>query len=150
MALGYCQSNPLLGVERAKPREFNPEILSPNQAKRLLKTCVKIDAELVSYAAICLFAGLRPEECFRLEWQDVEMEENHILVRAETSKTRTRRFVEIEPNLARKSHTAELALTLQPIFADASSIRLHFFHCNLRLSSPFSTEFHFPFSPLPP
>lgn len=52
--------------------------------------------------------------------------------------------------LARKSHTAELALTLQPIFADASSIRLHFFHCKLRLSSPFSTEFHFPFSPLPP
>ena len=52
--------------------------------------------------------------------------------------------------LARKSHTAELALTLQPIFADASSIRLHFFHCKLRRSSPFSTEFHFPFSPLPP
>ena len=52
--------------------------------------------------------------------------------------------------LARKSHTAELALTLQPIFADTSSIRLHFFHCKLRLSSPFSTEFHFPFSPLPP
>ena len=52
--------------------------------------------------------------------------------------------------LSRKSHTAELALTLQPIFADASSIRLHFFHCKLRLSSPFSTEFHFPFSPLPP
>ena len=52
--------------------------------------------------------------------------------------------------LTRKSHTAELALTLQPIFADASSIRLHFFHCKLRLSSPFSTEFHFPFSPLPP
>ena len=52
--------------------------------------------------------------------------------------------------LARKSHTAELALTLQPIFADASSIRLHFFHCKLQLSSPFSTEFHFPFSPLPP
>ena len=52
--------------------------------------------------------------------------------------------------LTRKSHTAELALTLQPIFADASSIRLHFFHCKLRLSSPFSTEFHVPFSPLPP
>ncbi len=52
--------------------------------------------------------------------------------------------------LTRKSHTAELALTLQPIFADASSIRLHFFHCKLRLSSPFSTEFHFPFSPFPP
>ena len=55
-----------------------------------------------------------------------------------------------QPALARKSHTAELALTLQPIFADASSISLHFFHCKLRLSSPFSTEFHFPFSPLPP
>ena len=52
--------------------------------------------------------------------------------------------------LTRKSHTAELALTLQPIFADASSIRLHFFHCKLRLSSPFSTEFHCPFSPLSP
>ena len=60
---------------------------------------------------------------------------------------------ELQPDaatLARKSHTAELALTLQPIFADASSIRLHFFHCKLWLSSPFSTEFHFPFSPLPP
>ena len=99
VALGYCQSNPLDGVERPKAEELNPEILSPTQAKRLLETCAELDRELVPFFAIGLFAGIRPDECKRLTWEDIEFSENHVRVVAANSKTRTRRFVELESNL---------------------------------------------------
>ena len=52
------------------------------------------------YFAIGAFAGVRPDELKRLQLQDVELSESHIRIVAENSKTRTRRFIEVEPNLA--------------------------------------------------
>ncbi|MGK0190168.1 MAG: integrase/recombinase XerD, partial [Verrucomicrobiales bacterium] len=99
VALDYCQRNPLDGVSRPKSQELNPEILSPTQSKRLLDTCAELDAELVPFFAIGLFAGIRPDELKRLTWLDVEFSENHIRIVAANSKTRTRRFVDLESNL---------------------------------------------------
>ena len=61
------------------------------------------------YVAIGLFAGLRPFEIQRLDWRDVDFETNHILVRAETSKKRESRYVEMNPTLCRwlRPHTKQ-------------------------------------------
>ena len=46
-----------------------------------------------------MFAGLRRAEIQRLDWSEVDFESNLIEVKAEKSKTATRRHVKIEPNL---------------------------------------------------
>ena len=37
--------------------------------------------ELIPYYAICLFAGLRQEEIYKLQWEDVNLEEGIIVIR---------------------------------------------------------------------
>ncbi|MEI9962706.1 MAG: site-specific integrase [Limisphaerales bacterium] len=45
------------------------------------------------------FAGLRHAEIARLDWQDIDLEENFIEVKAINAKTDTRRIVPLKPNL---------------------------------------------------
>ena len=47
-----------------------------------------------------MFAGLHPSELAALRWNDVHFERAQIEARPETSKTRQRRFVPLEPLLA--------------------------------------------------
>jgi integrase len=56
--------------------------------------------QTLPYFAIGLFAGLRSAELVRLEWKDVHFDEGLIEVPARSSKTASRRFVRIQPNLA--------------------------------------------------
>ena len=66
-----------------------PAILSPEQAAE----------ETLPYWAIGAFAGLRSAELERLVWRDVHFDEKVIEVPALSSKTASRRFVKIWPNL---------------------------------------------------
>jgi len=45
------------------------------------------------------FAGLRHAEIQRLEWEDIDLEEGFIEVKAENAKTEQRRIVPLKPNL---------------------------------------------------
>ena len=45
------------------------------------------------------FAGLRHAEIQRLEWEDIDLEEGFIEIKAEKAKTKTRRIVPIKENL---------------------------------------------------
>jgi integrase len=51
--------------------------------------------------AICLFAGLRRSETLALTWEDIDLERCHIIVAGHKAKTRKRRLVTIQPNLAK-------------------------------------------------
>jgi integrase len=50
--------------------------------------------------AIGAFAGLRPEEINKLQWEDLDFHEGTIRVNASAAKTRKKRFAEISDNLA--------------------------------------------------
>lgn len=52
------------------------------------------------YIALCAFAGIRPTECTRLRWQDVDFEDSIISIRARNSKTGGARHIELPPTLA--------------------------------------------------
>lgn len=94
---GYLEASPVDHVERAK--ELPPEIgiLTIDELTRLLKAAT---FETLPYWAIGAFAGLRRAELERLEWSEIHFEEGFIEVKAQKSKTASRRLVPIQGNLA--------------------------------------------------
>jgi integrase len=101
---GYCADNPAKKTAKAKVIESAIDILTVEEAARLLESA---PAELVPYIAIGAFAGLRRAELERLDWKEVDLESNLIEVTAKKAKSARRRFVRIKPtsrngcNLAR-------------------------------------------------
>jgi integrase len=93
---GYAVSNPAENAAKVKVIGETPGILSINQASALL---VNASPEILPYVAIGLFAGLRRAELERLNWSEIDFDSNLIEVTAAKSKTATRRFVNLQPNL---------------------------------------------------
>jgi len=96
MRSGYATENPAAGAAKAKVRSKAPGILSVNESARLLEAATP---DVLPYIAIGLFAGLRRAELERLDWSNIGFESGLIEVTAQNSKTATRRFVTIQPNL---------------------------------------------------
>jgi site-specific recombinase XerD len=92
---GWMLRDPLAGVERPRADANDTEIITPGQAAALLAAASR---DILPSLAIKLFTGLRSTEVYRLDWQDVT--ETHVIVRAANAKTRSRRVIEIAPNLA--------------------------------------------------
>ncbi len=77
-------------------------ILTPDEATRLLATCIQIDPELLGYYALALFAGIRPtDELLKLQWQHVfGGGSGQIHIPVEVSKTGRDRYIPIEETLS--------------------------------------------------
>jgi integrase len=99
---GWITSNPCADI-KIKVKRADTRILSVAEAKHLLSVAEKSEHALVAvpYAALCLFAGLRPGEAEQLEWSQVNFETKSIEVLSHTSKGRETRFVKMEPTLIR-------------------------------------------------
>jgi integrase len=95
---GYCIDNPAEKTAKAKEIDSVVGILGAAQTARLLESA---PAELVPYVAIGAFAGLRRAELERLDWKEVDLQSGLIEVTAANAKSARRRFVKIQPNLAR-------------------------------------------------
>jgi integrase len=109
---GYCVSNPAEKSARAKEIESPVGILTVEQTARLLESAA---TEFVPYIAIGAFAGLRRAELERLEWQEVDLVSGLIEVTASKAKSARRRFVRIQPNLAKWLHPyAQLSGNVTP------------------------------------
>jgi integrase len=91
----YCVENPVASKQTlAKEPHKDVEVLSVEQARKLLKVS---SPEMVPYWAIGLFAGLRPSEIRKLQWDDVDFE--HGLITVRSAKTGRKRYVTMQPNL---------------------------------------------------
>jgi integrase len=93
----WVSQNPVAEVRKVKVRESVPGILEPIQIAQLLESA---EEATLPYFAIGSFGGLRTAELQKLEWRDIRFDEKLIEVRASTSKTASRRFITIRPNLA--------------------------------------------------
>ena len=102
IARGACTVNVARRLPVASRDETLPAVLTPKQAKALLRKAAELDGgRMVPYFAIGLFAGLRPvNELARLEWRNVDLRERTIRVLPATAKRRRTRFVRIADNLA--------------------------------------------------
>lgn len=92
----WCASSPFANIQ--KPQMVSGEItcLTPKEVARLFVHC---PADLMPLLALKIFAGLRTSELLRLEWSQIGKAE--VIVQARQSKTRKRRVITIQPNLAR-------------------------------------------------
>jgi integrase len=77
-----------------KPGEIS--IYSADEMRRLIAAA---DKRILPLIVIGGFAGLRHAEITRLEWQDIDLEDNFIEVKAQHAKTDTRRIVPLKANL---------------------------------------------------
>jgi integrase len=109
---GYCAGNPAEKSAKAKVVDSAVGILTVEQTARLLESAAP---DLVPYIAIGAFAGLRRAELERLDWKEIDLQSRLIEVTATKAKSARRRFVRIQPNLAKwlQPH-AQLSGTVTP------------------------------------
>ena len=99
----FIRENPAEPLEtprmskRAKPR---PYVMPVEDVEKALRYTAATAPEMVPYMALCLFAGIRPTECTRLDWRQIDFERREIDIRADVSKTGDERFIEMSENLA--------------------------------------------------
>jgi len=95
----WAKENASKKIDFSETANREVEILTNNQVARLLVACRKYFPQDIPYTCIGLFAGVRPEELIRMEWGMIRLEENHILLPADVTKTGRRRVIDIEPAL---------------------------------------------------
>ena len=96
---GYVASNPVDRLEKIILDEKPVQILTLQQAARLLEAAEAAGGRMTPFIAIGLFAGLRTREIAVLDWKDIDLAEKTIIVHATKTKTRARRIVEVSDNL---------------------------------------------------
>ncbi|MFN0069059.1 MAG: tyrosine-type recombinase/integrase [Limisphaerales bacterium] len=98
---GYVDRNPAAAVELPGPQDVRGiEVHTPDQVRAVLKCAYARMPDAGRHLAIRYFAGLRSAEAHRLGEEDLLLEQGLIQVPAHKAKTRQRRLVPIQPNLA--------------------------------------------------
>lgn len=94
----WIGEHPIIGKIKAyrDSEEKQPGIFTVKEAARLLEAA---DAEILPAIAIGLFAGLRPTEVWRLNWEDIIWHKSAIDVKPGKSKTARYRVVPMPANL---------------------------------------------------
>ncbi len=84
-------------VKKVKEKVSRIGIYTPDELHSIL---FRADARFIPALAVAALTGLRSAEIFRLEWQDIKLDREHIVVEADKAKTASRRLVPILPALA--------------------------------------------------
>jgi len=91
---GHIVKNPTDGISY-KPDDFDAAFYSPDQTAELLRYVAQHEQkDLIGYYALLTFAGLRPSEGSRVQWQDFNFKTNELYVRK--GKTNARHII-LEP-----------------------------------------------------
>jgi site-specific recombinase XerD len=94
---GYIKENPCLRVEKPHVEIGVPKVFSVEQCDRLMNTAWKTDKKIIPELALGLFAGVRPTEIARLNWDKIDLKRKLLTVDAAASKVRHRRLVSLQP-----------------------------------------------------
>jgi integrase/recombinase XerD len=98
---GYVERNAANAVELPVLNHRSTiAVHTPEQVRLVLETARRANLNACRQLAIRYFSGLRSSEAFALRECDLKLEQNLIEVPAIKSKTRQRRLVTIQPNLA--------------------------------------------------
>jgi len=97
---GWLETNPISKLDFSPIHRGEVVVLTPDETEALIRSAERNDPALLPYHALGLFAGIRPNELQRLDWQHIDLVEGHIEISAAVSKTGRRRIVDVEPNLS--------------------------------------------------
>jgi integrase/recombinase XerD len=89
---GYVNINPVDSLEFAPRPKTEIQFLSNDLVEAMLRHAAKHEIELLPYLTIGFYCGCREAELTKLLWSDVNLEDSRLMVRAEVSKTRSKRF----------------------------------------------------------
>ena len=93
----WLRKNPALGIPEKKIDEEEVEILSLDEAKKLLKTTIESYHRQVAWLVLGMFAGMRRSEAQAAQWEDIDWEQNVIKVRSAKLRSVSTRYVELTP-----------------------------------------------------
>lgn len=96
IVLQAASVNPTLSAIRPKVTKDDPEILKPKQVASLLASA---SDSILPAIAVSFFAGVRRAEIERLNWSEIDLENDEIEIKAKNAKTAQRRFIPISENL---------------------------------------------------
>jgi integrase len=128
---GFRADNPCEKLELPTLDKKEPVIFTVDQMRQALVHAHHGPAELrpcIPWLALGGFAGIRPEEIEKLDWQHVDFENRTITVLGIHAKTRSRRVVDMAANLF---------AWLQPIAREAGAVlteSLHILRSRMRLA----------------
>lgn len=92
----YHDSNPAEKIE-IHVQNGTPKFFTVEQCEEIMK---KAPMEVRAYFAICLFGGVRPLECERMEWDtNVKLGTKELYIPASISKTKRDRLIVMSDNL---------------------------------------------------
>jgi integrase len=95
---GMCPDNPAAGKWDIKVDEKEPEILNLEEVKALLRSAREYkNGAVLGFFVGQLFAGLRPSEALRLNWNSINLKAKTITVRGGAAKLRKRRVIDLDP-----------------------------------------------------
>jgi integrase len=95
----YLAKNPITQLDFVESVPKEVEVISPGDVARMLETALKKDLGLLPYLTLGFFCGIRPEgELTLLRWSDVYLQERSVTVRADYSKTKRKRFIDLSGN----------------------------------------------------
>jgi integrase len=90
---GHLLKNPAEGI-KFKSEKYQGQCYKLEQTKKLLRHVMETNRDLIGYFAVLTFAGLRPTEGQRVQWEDYNEKTHQLYVRE--GKTPPR-FVDLEP-----------------------------------------------------
>jgi integrase len=92
-------NNPISKLDFAENGKSEVQIFTVDQVQKLLNHALENDLEFLPYRVLTFFCGIRPEgEMERLEWSDIDTQQKLVTLRAEITKTKRKRFVDLSPN----------------------------------------------------
>jgi integrase/recombinase XerD len=94
---GYIAENPIHKIEKPYVDRRAPSILTLRQCAKLLVFARRQNPNLLAWLSLALLAGVRPEECLKLDWSNIDLARGELRVDAAASKVRTRRLVRLSP-----------------------------------------------------
>jgi integrase len=95
----YLPINPALKLDFEEVVNGETEIFEPDIVAAILKDCLKDDLALLPYRVFGFFCGVRPHgELTRVEWEDFDWNDKILTLRAEITKKKRRRFIDVSDN----------------------------------------------------
>jgi integrase len=96
----YREDNPASNIERPEIPRTEVEVMPLKSVKNILNTAAEDFPDMLPRLALSFFAGLRPDELARLQWEHISFENGCITIRGDVAKVQGhRRTVELANNL---------------------------------------------------